>query len=193
MKHLLLLATTAALAGCATSPAIEPRSATSVPPPVSSLPDAPDIRLAALFERYDEAQLALSPIGKAYRGIVDQDYGRWDDLTDAAAEREQALDRATLAKMQAEIARSALSPEHQLSYDLFESVAQRSRAAYAFRENEYLFDQMNGLQSFVPAFLINIHRVTDLPTAEAYVSRLQTADVLIDQALAEASERQRPA
>ena len=85
--------------------------------------------------------------------------------------------------------RAELSPADQLSYDLFEKMIERSTAGYQFRKNDYLFDQMNGLQSFVPSFLINIHRVTDLATAEAYVSRLRGSDVMIDQALAEAQER----
>jgi uncharacterized protein (DUF885 family) len=164
-------------------------SAAKLAEPTTSSPEDPSDPLAVLFEEYDEAQLAMSPISKAYRGIVDEDYGRWDDLTDAAAEREQALDLATYAKMRAEVDRADLAPDEQLSYDLFEYMVQRGTAAYAFRENDYLFDQMSGLQSSVPAFLINIHRVTDLATAEAYVSRLQTADVPIDQALAEAEER----
>ena len=32
-----------------------------------------------LFDEYDAAQLSLSPLGKAYRGIKDADYGNWND------------------------------------------------------------------------------------------------------------------
>jgi len=187
MTRLLLLASTAFLAACASTP-----SADTLSSAVSAAPAPPrqaDPRLAALFEAYNEAQLAMSPTAKAYRGIVDEDYGKWSDLSDRAEEREQALDLATLARMRETIDRAELSPADQLSYDLFAKMVERSTAGYEFRKNDYLFDQMNGLQSFVPSFLINIHRVTDLTTAEAYVSRLRDSDVLIDQAIAEAAER----
>jgi uncharacterized protein (DUF885 family) len=62
-------------------------------------------------------------------------------------------------------------------------MARRSANAFQYRENGYIFDQMNGVQSQIPAFLINIHRVTDLRTAEAYVSRLKLMDEAIDQSL----------
>src|SRR3546814_19289771 len=49
---------------------------------------------------------------------------------------------------------------------------------------------MNGAQSQLPAFLINIHKVTDLATAEDYVSRLEGIDEVMDQLVAQAQERQ---
>jgi uncharacterized protein (DUF885 family) len=49
---------------------------------------------------------------------------------------------------------------------------------------------MNGAQSEGPAFLINIHRVDNLADAEAYIRRLQGLDAYLDQAIAEAKERQ---
>jgi uncharacterized protein (DUF885 family) len=190
MIRLTLLASTALLAACATAPTGQPVGAVAVAP-ATRAPAQGDAgaRLASLFDEYDAAQLALSPTGKAYRGIVDEDYGRWNELSDAAAARRQALDQSTLARMRATIDPATLNASDRLSYDLFESVMARSTAAYEFRDNEYVFDQMNGLQSFIPSFLINIHRVTDLATAEAYVSRLRSADTLIDQALAQATDR----
>ena len=183
--RIILLCTTILLSACAAVPSGDTVMVANAAP--STADENP--RLALLFEEYDAAQLSMSPIGKAYRGIVDEDYGRWGDLTDAAAAEEQALDVATLAKMRAQFDRSRLAPEDQLSYDLFEAMVARSTAAYEFRENEFLFDQMNGLQSFVPSFLINIHRVRDRGEAEAYIERLRTSDILLDQAIAESAER----
>jgi uncharacterized protein (DUF885 family) len=204
VTRIVLLASTALLAACATNqvdPLLAPPQADLAPvaaapaqapapaPAPAASPAQTGAELAALFEAYDQAQLEMSPISKAYRGIVDEDYSQWDELTDPAAEREQALDVATLERMRATVDRGALSPADRLSYDLFESMVARSTAAFEFRENDYVFDQMNGIQSFVPAFLINIHKVTDLPTAQAYVSRLQATDTLVDQALEESTER----
>ncbi|SMF61719.1 DUF885 domain-containing protein [Allosphingosinicella indica] len=145
--------------------------------------------LAAFFEAYDKASLALSPRAKAYRAIIDADYGKWGDQSDAADVQRQQLAERTLADLKAKFPRASLSPQDQLSYDLFENMVQRSSGAFRFRKNGYIFDQMNGVQSGLPAFLINIHRVKDQATAEAYVSRLATMDVAIDQSLAEAKAR----
>ena len=187
MTRLILLASTAFLSACATPASVTETTSAAAEPAAGATTEGK--RLAALFEAYDAAQLELSPTTKAYRGIIDEDYGRWSDLSDEAEARRQALDVATLAQMRATIDPSGLSPADRLSYELFENMVARGTAAYEFRENRYLFDQMNGLQSFVPSFLINIHRVTDRPTAQAYINRLRSADTLIDEALAEASER----
>jgi uncharacterized protein (DUF885 family) len=146
--------------------------------------------LARFFTAYDEAQLDMSPTTKAYRGIKDEDYGRWDQFTDEAALASRNLDVTTLAAMRTQFERSRLSPADQLSYDLFEADVERRGSLFPYRENAYVFDQMNGAQSEGPAFLINIHAVDTLADAEAYIRRLQGLDAYLDQAIAEAKERQ---
>ncbi len=186
----LLLASTFLVAGCASTMNEAPAApATEAAASAPATPSANSPELAAFFEEYDRAQLALSPLGKAYRGVIDEDYGRWDEISDAAAERSHAVDVQAFAELRRRFDRASLSPADQLSYDLFENRMERAMAAWEFRNHRYLFDQMNGLQSGGPAFLINIHRVTDIPTAEAYVSRLEGMDTMLDQAMAEASER----
>jgi uncharacterized protein (DUF885 family) len=160
-----------------------------VPPPAP----APPIRneqLAAFYQDVDKAELALSPLSKAYRGIKDADYGKWDEIGDRAVEVSRALSQRNLAEMRSRFDRASLSPEDQLSYDIFENRAARAEAVYPFRKNGYVFDQMNGAQSQGPAFLINIHRVDTLADAEAYLSRLRGLDDALDQAIAEAKSRQ---
>jgi uncharacterized protein (DUF885 family) len=172
MTRMLLLASTAFLAACTTLP--EPRTAeTAAPVRMASSAPLQGEALARFFEDFDQAQLAISPEAKAYRGIVDEDYGRWTPATEAQAQRSQALLQQAAAEIQRRFDRAALTPEDQLSYDLFLNMAERNGRAFPFRQQDYVFDQMRGPQSGLPAFMINIHRVTDLPTAEAYVSRLR--------------------
>ncbi len=151
-------------------------------------PGARDTAVTAFFAEYDAAQLARSPQTKAYRGIRDGDYGKLDDLSEAAQERAFQADMAALARMKQQFRPDTLSAESRLSYQLFEKQMERTRAAWAFRHYEYVFDQMNGVQSELPAFLINIHRVATKGDAEAYVSRLRGTPALIDEAI-RASER----
>ena len=198
--RLLLLASTALLAACATTTT----TTTTETPANSGSPAAQAVtsageraaiaeknaELARFYEAYDQAQLAMSPQGKAYRGIKDQDYGRWNELTDEAELASRNLDVTTLANMRSRFDRASLSPEDQLSYDLFENMVERRGGIFPFRENAYVFDQMNGAQSEGPAFLINIHRVDNLADAETYVRRLHGLDAYLDQAIAEAKDRQ---
>src|ERR1700741_550417 len=133
------------------------------------------------FADYDAAQLARSPISKSFRGIKDGDYGKWDAFTDAAEQREYEADQTALKAMRAKFDPKTLNAENALSYRLFEKMIDRSTAAYKYRDYDYDFDQMNGPQSQLPAFLINIHRVDTKQDAEAYVSRLNGLGAAIDQ------------
>lgn len=184
MTRSLLLASAVALA---------PVMLAAAPPVVPGAPPAAPATqkaaLAAFFDSYDKAQLDRSPMGKAYRGIRDADYGKWDDLSDAAATADIAATNDALATMRGTFPRAGLDDDDQLSYDLFEQMAQRRSAAFRFRDDGYVFDQMNGAQSQLPAFLINIHRVTSKADAEAYVSRLNAIGAVMDQAMGLAKAR----
>jgi uncharacterized protein (DUF885 family) len=194
LTRLLLLASTALLTACATTqpaPLVTPSPAEAVASPTTTAPiPAKSAELAAFFDEYDKAELALSPLSKAYRGIKDADYGKWDEFTDAAAEENRALDQRYLAELQRRFPRDGLSPSDQLSYNLFLYRVARSDSLWPYRKNGLVFDQMNGAQSEGPAFLINIHKVDSVADAEAYVSRISGVARYLDQAVAEAEARE---
>lgn len=146
-------------------------------------------RLASFFDEYDKAELAHSPMTKAYRGINDADYGKLNDPSDAAEVAEYERGQAALAEMEAQFDAGQLDESGQLSYRLFQARAQRSRNAFPFRKNSYIFDQMNGAQSGFPAFMINIHRVSNKADAEAYVSRLNASGPYFATLIAQSAQR----
>ncbi|MEM8826511.1 MAG: DUF885 domain-containing protein, partial [Pseudomonadota bacterium] len=148
-----------------------------------------DAALAAFFEGYNDATLARAPTLKTQRGIVDADYGRWNDVSDAAAIAAFEEDLAYLAEMRRNFADAPLSDEARASYRLFEAMMVRRAAAFPYRRNAYLFDQQRGQQAALPAFLINIHQVRNAFEAEAYVSRLEGVGPLMDQLIEEARIR----
>ena len=197
MTRFALLASTALLAACTTAqpdPMLVPPVATETAAQSAEAAPAPVDQAAALkkfFEDYDQAELALSPISKSYRGINDQDYGKLDEYTDAAAILGRQLDQNTADQMTRDFNRESLSAEDQLSYDLLLYRNQRSASIFPYRRNGYVFDQMNGAQADIPAFLINIHRVETEQDALAYISRIQATGTYIDQAVAESQERQK--
>ena len=175
-----------ALAGCAAGQE-EPRTAQAPGSHTVALNPASDI--GTLFATYDEAQLAMSPLSKAYRGIRDSDYDEWGEFTDAAAVREEQLLQKTAATMRANFDPAELSEQEALSYRLFDAMAKRSASLFPYREYGYVFDQMNGAQSDLPAFLINIHSVANAEQARAYVSRIEGLGPVLDTLTAESRER----
>ena len=184
-RHLLLASAALLMVAPATGPSAAAQSSQAAPAPV-----ARNAALAAFFDAHDKAELALSPESKAYRGIKDGDYGRLDQIGDAAALAYRQLNRDAAKTLQSRFDRASLSPDDQLSYDLFLYRNVRAESLFQYRKNGYVFDQMNGAQSDGPAFLINIHRVDNAADAQAYVSRLKELARALDQSISEARDRQ---
>lgn len=173
-------------AGCAATGGTAPESGTA-PAPAATAPQGAG--LAAFFNAYDAAQLSLSPVSKSFRGLRDTDYGRWNPVGDEAQIAQEKLLQATAAGMRSSFALDTLSADEQLSVQLFDDIARRSAALFPYRNHGYIFDQMNGAHSQLPAFLINIHRVTTVAEAEAYISRLRGLGPQIDALSAESARR----
>ena len=108
------------------------------------------------------------------------------DAAEIAAEQRQ---QSAAASMRARFNPAALSPQDALSWRLFDRSAKRSATLFPYRHLGFVFDQMNGAQSQLPAFLINIHSVANAAQAEAYVSRLAGVGPAMDQLIAESHAR----
>ena len=196
MTKRILLAATApfALGACATIPAEDiDRTADTIADAVVDAIEGDDdeqnAELAAFFESYDQAQLAMSPLSKSYRGIIDEDYGKWDDVSAAAEARAYQLQQDYAARLKREFDLADLDGQDALSYRLFLAQADRSASLYPFRDNGYIFNQMFGAQSQAPAFLINIHRVANEDHAQAYISRIGESGGALDTLTAQSRER----
>ena len=154
--------------------------------PVSDEAQSP---INTLFDEYDAAQLSMSPLGKAYRGIKDGDYGNWNDPSEGAELADHMLLQGTAARMREQFDVNALSEQDALSYRLFNAVAERSQLNWPFRDHGYIFDQRTGPHTSLPAFLINIHRIGSVADAEAYIERIDGFGPLFDQLIAQSAER----
>lgn len=188
MTKRIMLTTGVALAaltlgGCAT---IEDAKPTTAAEPTQQVAGA---QFDAFFDKYDAAQLSLSPLGKAYRGIRDEDYGRWGDLSDAGDAAEQQLLQASADAMRMAYDPVDLTAQQALSYRLFDRQAKRSASLFPYQKYGYIFDQMNGAQSDLPAFLINIHSIADVGQADAYVSRIAGLGAVLDTLRDESADR----
>ena len=145
--------------------------------------------LAAFFDAYDKTNLEYSPEGKSYRGIRDEDYGLWSDNSDESSVAAQGRLQAAARTVRALYDPATLSAQDSLSVRLFDRIAKRSAILFPFRHYGYVFDQMNGAQSDIPAFLINIHSIANKAQAEAYVSRILRVGPSLDQLIGISRER----
>jgi uncharacterized protein (DUF885 family) len=170
---LALLVTSAA---CGTPAPREPAPATYSAEDVS----AESERLNAWFEATFDAAVARDPMRQTYLGIKDR-YGEWSDASEAFELQELELQRASVAEMKSSFNFDKLDDQAKLSWRLAEYELERAEAAFPFRSHSYTFNQMFGVQSGIPAFLINQHKVATASDAEAYISRLNGVPAYLGQ------------
>jgi uncharacterized protein (DUF885 family) len=137
-------------------------------------------RLNAWFEASFEDALARDPMRQTSLGIKDR-YGEWSDASEAFERQELAFQRAAVAQMRSSFAFDKLDDQAKLSWRLAEYELERAEFAFPFRRHAYTFNQMSGVQSAIPAFLINQHKVTSASDAEAYISRLNSLPAFLGQ------------
>ena len=169
-------------------------------PVAAAIPSAEDIaaesaRLNAWFEEKYEEELQDSPLQMTFLGRKDR-YDEFDDWSFESEERQLEWRRQSVAEMEAEFDYTSLSPEAQISYDIWKYQYEQARDGVPFRDNGYVFNQMTAVQSFLPNFLINFHKVDTVEDYEAYVKRIGgvagAMDQLLDRAKAAADIGVRP-
>lgn len=182
------LGTSVLLGGCSDAPSADASSNTTNPTATSETISAAPIaaatestRLAAFFQQSFDDDVANSPVWQSYLGIKD-DYDKWDDMSDAATQVE--IDKITQRLAQAKLFdTSLLSAQEQLSLEIYQQDIQRQLANDAFRHHTYVMHQFRAAHTFVPSFLINIHRISDTSDADAYIQRLLGVDSMFDQVI----------
>jgi uncharacterized protein (DUF885 family) len=177
----------AGLTACS-DPGAESGADTTDPAGASEQPADVDARADAFFERVFEESLDLSPMYKTYLGIRDEDYGRWNDLSEEQAEAELAMARRHLEELK-QFDPEQLSPDTRLSWRLMRRDLEDTIEGHEWRHHGYPLNQMFGWQSRIPTFLINVHRVDSVEHAEAYIDRLQGVDTLAGQLVARIDRR----
>ena len=145
-------------------------------------------------ERYEEL-LSRSPMRMTRLGRKDK-YDKIDDLSEAAKEEKLQWRAATVEELKANFDYDALSEDAQLSYDVWVYQYESNRAMAAYQRNVYVFTQMRGIQSYLPTFLINYHKVENESDMKAYITRIggisRALDQLLERAKAGAAEGVRP-
>jgi len=172
----LVLIFIAGLAGCSSEQAAEQ--------------DVPMSLTEWLDAEYEE-QLMRSPMNLTYLGRSERK-DELDEFTLASYKEDLAWQEASVTEMESRFDRADLTESEQLSYDLWKYSYEQSAASEAYFYNGLVFDQMNGLHSFVPTFFINFHTVESVSDFEALVARLNLVKPRMMDALdiaRESSER----
>lgn len=173
---LLLLSTTPLVQAAAPSPA-----------PVEKA----GVQDAALLQFLDHAfdeRLALSPESQTQLGFK-TDYGRLDDYTDAAAQRQRALTERQLKEMHARFRPDQLGESARVSYRLFEYEAARGREQFQFRNLRFPVSTNGSPAGEIPVLLINNHKIDTVPGADAYIARLRDTDRVMREVVATMREQ----
>ena len=121
--------------------------------------------------QFDE-EVADSPEFQTYLGIKTDDYGKWDDISSQKEVEEYEEAKMRLAYLNDSVNTSLLNEHTLLSYQLFKKEVKDQIEGFQYRLYNYPVNQMHGIQSGVPGFLINMHDIESKSDANAYISRL---------------------
>lgn len=137
----------------------------------------------ALFETMFMENVMASPVTQTYLGIK-QDYGKWDEISEANRQAELARHQRHLAQLK-QLDPALLDDQTRLSLKLATDLLEQQIADYRWRHYVYPLNQMYGVHSTTPALLINQHQITNLEDAKAYISRLNGIKPLFQQLMAD--------
>ena len=142
-------------------------------------------RLNAWFEERYEELLQFSPIQLTLIGRKDR-YDEIDDFSEEAEDRQLEWRRKTVETLEREFDYDVLTPDAQISYDIWKFQYEDAVASREFRGNQYLFTQFLGVQASFPQFMSAFHRVDEPGDMDAYIKRLgegaRALNQLVDRA-----------
>jgi len=161
------------------APIVTTAPATTVPNENTTTALSESEKANALFEKFFEESVALSPETLTFLGRKER-ADEWNDLSDKAAQEELALAKKQLAELKT-IDKTKLDESTALSYDLLAQRLENQIEDYRWRLYNYPVNQMRGKHSGVVSLLINQHRIADIKDAENYIARLNAIAPLFDQ------------
>ena len=145
-------------------------------------------KLNAWFDAKYEEQLQESPVQLTFLGRKDKN-DQIDCMTIACQDERLAKAKAAVDELKATFDYNQLSPADKDSYDLWIFQYEQAAKAVQFRDNGLIFDQMSGVHSFIPTFLMQFHSVDEEADARAYVSRINEAARGLRELLVQAKDK----
>jgi len=103
-----------------------------------------------------------------------------DDRSQASADQQFAKLKADLATLRS-YDRDSMTEAEKLNYDMLEWFMAHQVEGEKWRYHDYPVNQLFGVQSMLPRFMVNTHQLKDKTDAEQYISRLQQFDRVFGQ------------
>lgn len=128
------------------------------------------------------------PYTASYRGIKDN-HGAWNSYAESALNETRSIREARLEQL-LEFDRATLNKQDQLSYDLYRLDLERSLASDDFRHHKFIIHQYKGPHTQAASNLVNIHTVSDVADAQAYIQRLNNISSWFDEVIEQMRIRQ---
>jgi uncharacterized protein (DUF885 family) len=135
--------------------------ATQAAPETSPTPDqivAESKRANEFLDKVFDDFVASHPQIESQLGLKAH-YDQWNDISDEAARRDLETEKKNLADLKRQFPKEKLDAQTKLSLELYEFQTARDAEAYQFRFDNYPVNQMFGVHSETPTFLINIHKI----------------------------------
>jgi len=155
-------------------------AAAGVSAPTAAETAAESAKANAFFERVFDESVARSPMLQTQLGLK-SDYDKWDELTFERGAEDLAIVSRQLAELMRTVDFAKLDEQTRTSYRLWVSQAEEAIEGWKWRFHDYPANQMGGMHSTAPAFLINFHRVDTVSDARACIARLRGMGPLLDQ------------
>jgi len=140
--------------------------------------EAETLRLNSFLDSIFDAAASRDPQWESRLGGREH-YDQWSDHSDEHKLEEIKMSEGELEALRANFTLDNLNEQGKLSYRLFETSAKRRIAEKEYIYYSYPVEQMHGVQSGIPSFLINVHRIDSIPDADAYITRLNGMPDLI--------------
>lgn len=185
LSGLLIIALLLSACGPGTETSTQSSNSGPEKPVTTASPDQEDQRLAVFFDEIFERDVSQSPEFQAVLGRKTEDYGRWDDYSEAYAQSQNEQTAADLQRLRTEFDYDALSESAKVSYRIFAYNQQRDLRNFKWRHHNYAVSQMGDVSSELPTFLQNIHKIESIGDAEDYISRLAGVQTLMQQIVAQ--------
>lgn len=144
--------------------------------------------VVSLLDELFMEELKESPEYMTYLGMRER-YDEWDDRSDAARDKQLEMTKRHLAIVKA-IDQSNLNDAAKLNIAMFIEQSEQQVEADKWRYHSYPINQMRGVHSMIPSFLINQHLIADSAEAQAYIGRIAHSTGVIDQLLEQLKVRE---
>lgn len=145
-------------------------------------------KMTQLIDAYSQWELDSSPMLQAYRGLK-TNYDQWDDLSDSFYDKQLIQVRDYLAQAKS-IKKEALPSEQRLTLDVLIYDLEQGIEFHQYRYLNYPVNQMFGLHTQIPTFLLNIHQIETIEDANAYIKRVEGVSPLLRQLIVQLKNRE---